>query len=416
MQIHKMDPDTELDDHPRRRYATTNFSTDDILVAAIIFLIFCLICLLVWMGSPHLAPRFAVQQQQRNQERREMVFEFMGDDIGVDWMAIVPPGGDMAYDAHEPKRGDIRDRLYDEVEIEENQARQDAGETELDATERLRTAVEEHFREMTQHADDGQNVHDHAVVKGHALKYRRMLELRIKDSEHKEFVNRLVSQGYKIKDIRGMETDQAFREINAYAKTHVLNTERLQRITTVLEEIGRGATSVSLTGRPVKDIWVLTLIWKRIHHRDNEKNKDDMCNILMDQLYDAATGNEGGLLGIIGTGTVCIGGRVGRMMSVLTRMDADEALAKPELDMKELTNEASSKSAQIIKKITEENPSLAILYATLPNELSARQKRDVERFEGKIKKRIDETLRADYKDLLSVHELDRLISNMQSGV
>lgn len=382
----------------------SSFSGDDLLVAAVIFLVFCIICLVVWVGSPVRAQQFAAQRQEQAVRRHVVV---LNGDILLDTdEEIETPRGNGV--------GDIRERIHDEVEEEEQQARQDAGEPELDATERIRTAVEEHFREMTAHANDGQNVHDQVIVKNHALKYRRMLELRIKDKEHKEFVARLIAQGYKVRDIRGMETDQAFREIRAHAKQYVTDTERLQRINTVLDGIGRGDTSVSLTGRPVKDIWVLTLIWKRIHHRDNETNAEDMRGILMDQLFDAAS-ETGGLLDL-GTGTVCIGGRIGRMMSVLTRMDADEVLAKPELDVKELTNEASSKCAQLVKKITEENPTLAVLYAKLPEELNAKQKLDVGRFEEKIRKRIEENLRADYKDLLSEREMNKLIATMQAGI
>lgn len=397
----------------RRQRISYNFSSDDMLAAVIIVLIFCIIVLLVWAGSPVLAPYFARQQEQEREHnlvRNGIIFRF--DDAFLNELVEVDPD----HDRDARGIGDIRERLHDEVEVEEHQARQDAGEPEPDAGERLQNAVEEHFREMTRHANDTQNVHDQVIVKAHSLKYRRLLELRIKDPEHKEFVARMISQGYKVRDIRGMETDQAFREIQAHAKANVTDTERLQRITTVLEGIGRGDTSVSLTGRPVKDIWVLTLIWKRIHHTDNTKTADDMCGILMDQLYDGATGDAGGILGLVGAGTVCIGGRIGRIMSVLTRMDADEVLAKPELDVKELTNEASAKCPRLIKEIMDENPTQAMLYAKQPNELNPRQQAEVERFERKIKERIDESLRADYKNLLSEHELTKLITTMQAGI
>lgn len=388
----------------RQSVLSKPISGDDLLIAAVIFLVFCIICLFIWISSPHLAPRMAARQQRRL-EGQQFIW-FMDDDIPEE--LEVTRG-----------RGDIRERLYDDVEAEEAQARQDAGEVEpeavLDTAERLKVAVEEHFQGMTAHADDGQNVHDQVIVKAHAIKYRRMLELRVKDPEHKEFVKRLVSQGYKAKDVREMETTQAFQEISAYVKDHVTDEGKRRRINTVLEEISRGATSISLTGRPVKDIWVLTLVWKRIHHQANESNMVDMRDILIDQLNDAAT-EARDLFHLGGVSTVCVGGRIGRIMSVLTRMDADQVLSKPEMDSKELTNEASMKCAQLIKGILEENPALAELYAKLTEDLNREQRREVEQFEERMRTRIDETLREDYGDLLSTRELDRLIQNMQAGV
>jgi len=347
-------------------------NADGYVVAVIIVLLFILIVALIYTLAPYLAIRRpdAVRVQRFNYPEQRT-------------------------------DGGVRRHLQEENINEEN-----VGEV-IDAV------IDEYYGERERHDNDPQNVHEPVIVKCHSAKYKRMLELRVNDPEHMAFIRGLIIEGHNRDQVRNMEIMEADREIRQHAMT--LPEEKRVPIMQVLDTIGHGSTTVSLTGHPVKDIWVLTLVWKRIHHPSNAKNHEEMKEVLMDQLRDASHPDGYAPEGEVAS-SVCINGRIGRILSVLTRLDSDEVLSEPELDLKELRNIAMFKCANILKHRLKEEPEMAALYVKLRDQLSKYELNDVEKFESQIRDEIDSTLRAEYQRLLSEWDLDILIRDGQAGI
>lgn len=285
--------------------------------------------------------------------------------------------------------------------------------TEETVSEVIDAVIDEYYGERERHDNDGQNVHEPVIVKCLSAKYKRMLELRVNDPDRKAFERSLIAEGYDRNQVRNMEISKADQEIRQHVAT--LPKERAEAITRVLDVISCGNTTVSLTGHPVKDIWVLTLVWGRIHHPSNAKNFAEMRDVLMDQLCDASHA-DGYVPQTETTGAVCINGRIGRILSVLTLLDSDPVLAKPELDFKELRNLALSKCANLLKQRLKEEPEMAPLFAALRETLSEDEIHDVEKFEARLRSEIEQTIQQEYSRLLSARELEALIRDAQSAL
>jgi hypothetical protein len=349
-------------------------NADGFVVAIIIVLLFILIVALMYTLAPYLAIA-----------RPEMV---RARHIVLD------------YPDHHPNGG-LRRHLQEENINEEN-----VGEV-------IDVVIDEYYGERERHDNDPQNVHEPVIVKCHSAKYKRMLELRINDAEHMAFIRGLIIEGHNRDQVRNMEIMEADREIRQHAAS--LPEEKRVPVLQVLDTIGHGSTTVSLTGHPVKDIWVLTLVWKRIHHPSNVKNHEEMKAVLMDQLCDASHPEGYAPEGEVAS-SVCINGRIGRILSVLTRLDSDEVLSEPELDLKELRNIAMFKCAGILKQRLKDEPEMAVLYVKLRDQLSKYELADVEKFEAQIRDEIDDTLRQEYQKLLSEWDLDNLVKEAQAGI
>lgn len=346
-------------------------NADGFVVAIIIVLLFILIVALMYT----LAPYFAIARPEVARGR-PIVLNY-------------------------PDTRGLRTHLQEENINEEN------------VSEVIDAVIDEYYGERERHDNDPQNVHEPVIVKCHSAKYKRMLELRINDAEHMAFIRGLIIEGHDRNQVRNMEIMEADREIRQHAMS--LPDEKRIPVIQVLDTIGHGSTTVSLTGHPVKDIWVLTLVWKRIHHPSNIKNHEEMKAVLMDQLCDASHPEGYAPEGEVAS-SVCINGRIGRILSVLTRLDSDEVLSEPELDLKELRNIALFKCAGILKQHLKDEPEMAILFVKLRDQLSKYELADVEKFESQIRDDIENTLRQEYQKLLSPWDLDTLIRDAHAGI
>lgn len=123
---------------------------------------------------------------------------------------------------------------------------------------------------------------------------------------------------------------------------------------------------------------LLESVWRRIHSKQNEKNRSKMIESLETQLNECA---------VTDTSTVCVAGRCGHVISSLALLDADQTigiLKTKEVLRNELLNDAArivenytgSKSAYDKKTIDDynnnvETPDVDRLKKTMINEISA---------------------------------------------
>lgn len=360
-----------IHDNPRyqRPFRELSPDADSFVIAVVIILVFILIVSLIYTVAPH--------------------------------VTIARPERVQIYMDRPAAEGGVRRHLQDE------------NITEANVGEVIDAVIDEYYGERERHDNDPQNVHEPVIVKCHSAKYKRMLELRVNDPEHMAFIRGLIANGHDRDQVRNMEIMEADREI----RQHVMTLPETKRgpIIQVLDTIGHGSTTVSLTGHPVKDIWVLTLVWKRIHHPSNAKNHEEMKAVLMDQLHDASHPEGYAPEGEVAT-AVCINGRIGRILSVLTSLDSDKVLSEPELDLKELRNIAMFKCANILKQRLKEEPEMAVLYVKLRDQMSKYELNDIEKFESQIREEIDSALRQEYNKLLSSWDLDTLVRDAQACI
>jgi len=123
-----------------------------------------------------------------------------------------------------------------------------------------------------------------------------------------------------------------------------------------------------------------------------------------------------------GTGTivrtVCINGRVGRILSTFTLLDADSILSSPEMDDKELFNEAYVKANKVLEIAldTHDNPVIRDLYSKPEDTLNMQEQLIVNRFRERAKSEIAKTLKADYENLIDEKSLYTIINNSVSVI
>jgi hypothetical protein len=322
---------------------------------------------------------------------------------------------------------------------------------------RAEETPEEFFQEMNDHNDDGQNVHNAQIRKAITDRLLRIIEL---------------NGGYReMYEVGGLElsNDQYFqakfnqteREIRERSKQYhdglVLREEinreeadlRNQKIDMVLKKIEHGYDILMTDHKTYKENFILVNVWDRINHRDNFAHREQLQIALIDQLVDSVEERQAPVAAIeefintvLGTNhqpegleqthmTVCINGRVSRVLSSLVLLDADEQIATPEKDEKEYMNEALYKAARLVDrelelyevKLPEYNNSPDVkktmreLYEE-PDEdkLSQREQLVVKNFETHLREVMSEEIHKDYDGVLSPDQVAGIIEKAHAGI
>jgi len=163
---------------------------------------------------------------------------------------------------------------------------------------------------------DGQNVHDSAIVSDVKEQYDKLIRYNVKypnlgrDLSYEDAKKQLLDMDYGIYS--------ALERIEKnYAIPSILSTE--------------------------KELFMN--VWYRINSPDNAANKDELKQSLISQLRDFTSNDN----------IVCQDGRVTRLMSTFTKLDADDDLGI--LKNKEIIrNEIFHEASQVVKKVLDKLP------------------------------------------------------------
>jgi hypothetical protein len=166
---------------------------------------------------------------------------------------------------------------------------------------------------------DSQNVHDSALNNDLAFQFRKLR--RYNDAEDIQA---------SIENFKSRSTDK----------------NKNKRVTQALNVIKSNAAETSLIGGT--EYQLLDSVYKRMHSRDNQENREKMLEALEDQLDECVTGE---------TSTVCVAGRCGHVLSSLALLDKDPDLGI--LKTKEvLRNELLNDAAKIVERYTGEKSTI----------------------------------------------------------
>lgn len=276
---------------------------------------------------------------------------------------------------------------------------------------------EEYFTKLESHANDSQNTHDSTILSSLTMKYKRLKELY----DNKEYSNEILKAGITEEELNNAKIDEIIFQIKKLSKEYYNNEEKQNKINNILDEISKNNTITSISEEkiPVYEKYILLLVWTRIHHKDNEENMKKMEIMLLDQLIDCYESIKINI-GIINVMTpehsVCINGRVGRIISSLTLLDNDKILSDPEKDEKEIANLAYSKAYKILTTELKKNKRIDELYNTNHDKLSDDEFDEVIEFENKIKLKIERELTNEYKNYISSQKLKNIIEKAKQGI
>ena len=294
-----------------------------------------------------------------------------------------------------------------------------------------RKRPKKYFNDLEDHSNDPQNAHDHQVIISLKEKYQRLTELH-KDGPE---IDELKKAGLSDMEIREAKIMDSINEIYQYALKK-LNNDDKKKIEEVLTEISKGYTITSLDNNGVKESWILTLIWERINHPENEKNRENMKEALLYQLIDCIQTTQemfGDIIQIItplgdAPHVVCINGRIARLISSLSLLDEDPILNKPELDEKEISNLAYMKAYSILQKNLKrkvpknrgfqrlEGKIMEEIYIKDPDKLEDDEKKLLKHFESHVKKEITHSLKKEYQEIVSSKLLNEIIEKSLMGI
>ena len=310
--------------------------------------------------------------------------------------------------------------------------------------------VEEFFQDINDHNDDGQNVHNPQIRKSLTDRLLRVIEL-----------NGGIHETY---EVGGLELPheqyiqakftQADREIRERSRQYhdglvlrgVINrdeaTLRHDKIDMVLKKLSHGYDLVMKDGKSYKENFILVHVWDRINHKDNFAHRDELQISLLDNLIDAVEERQAPVAAIeefinnvLGTThevdglerthmTVCINGRVARVLTALVLLDADEKVSMPEKDEKEYMNEAMHKAAQIIEnelntyevKLPEGSDIRAIYNEPDVDKLSQRERLVLQTFHNHLKETFSAEFHRDYDGVLTPEQVTHIIEQANMGI
>ena len=118
--------------------------------------------------------------------------------------------------------------------------------------------------------------------------------------------------------------------------------------------------------------------------------------------------------------TVCANGRCGRVINSLTLMDANDTISKPIKTREIMKNEIFSKSYAILHTELMKAPTdVAKAYngATPESEIDEELQSRVEHFQERVKEKIANTIREDYRDSsIDPQTLDNFIRDAHAGI
>ena len=143
--------------------------------------------------------------------------------------------------------------------------------------------------------NDSQNVHDSSLQKTFQKSIEQLKKL------HK-YNNKAIPQKDTIAQVRDYILNGGFEQ------------ERTQKALSTLDTIEGVNSNISAVG--LKESEILTLVWNRIYHNENMNNRENIKEILVQQLEDAAVPSPDG-----GYSSVCASGRATRMVSALDNVD-----------------------------------------------------------------------------------------------
>lgn len=299
------------------------------------------------------------------------------------------------------------------------------------------TEPQSYFEKIQTHDDDSQNVHNSQVITDLTKKYQKLVELYENDQTQ---TKELTEAGLSLEEIQNVRVQETILQIENCANKHFKpdviegNDEKLKNVKRFLEDMNKGysITSLSPHEMPIKENWILTLVWQRIHNQDNQKNVELMEIALLDQLIDCVQKDNDALNMIMqflfneiqdedepenmneNKSLVCINGRVARVISSLSLLDNDPVLFEPIRDEKELANMAYSKASSILQEELKVQNMEKIYIST--EKRSKEEQEKLEKFEKHVKDQIERTLLADYKDVISESKLKEIIEKSKAGV
>jgi len=303
---------------------------------------------------------------------------------------------------------------------------------------------EEFFENIQQHGDDSQNVHDPLIRKEMTNKLMKMIEYNTKRygslDQRAQEVSMTPDQFTMSKMIN--TTHEIKRKSIAYYNSQLLGLTdpdaivekrretdiNLHKIGIVLDKVSGGYPIGMSDEQVYREDFILNNVWDRINDEDNTQHRDQLQIALIDNIVDCAYKMDINNLDpqfaqvvqlIMGDAytTHCINGRVARFITSLILLDADPIITKPEMDAKEIANEAYTKAYNILnKELDNQTEEVQTWFGTKETELTPEQLQIVKDLENHIKGRIADVLRADYKDILDGPTLDGIIGKAQSGV
>lgn len=334
--------------------------------------------------------------------------------------------------------------IVQEIDNELNQLNEEIRLQNEHEPEPVANNPEEFFENIQQHGNDSQNVHDPLIRKEMTAKLLKIIDYNTKRHESLEKRAQVVGltpdQFTMSKMIN--TTHEIKRKSIAYFNTQILGltdpdaiVEKRRETDIKLHKIGIVLDKVSL-GYPIgmsdeqyyREDFILNNVWDRINDDDNAAHKEQLQIALIDNIVDCAYKMDINMLDpqfaqvvqlIMGDAyTVhCINGRVARFITSLILLDVDPVIAKPEMDAKEIANEAYTKAYAILnKELDEQTDEVQTWFNTKETELTPEQLQIVKDLENHIKGRIADVIRNDYKDILDGPELDTIINKAQSGV
>jgi len=330
------------------------------------------------------------------------------------------------------------------IEIREIRQRRRIQDSVIEITDEPtvnRNHRKEYYAGLEKHEDAPQNAHDKQVNIYLRKKYKRLIELlsaeKLPDMPELD-----------VEELEQLRIEQTFMEIRGKAEEYINSKDYLQesakrieikKVNMALDQILKAytITSISEDLKPVKETVVLTNVWRRIHQPANVKNYLELEVAVIDALLDSVERKSpfvnalGDLFMLMAQpqqlqmqtefsrnySTVCINGRVSRILTALTLLDADEQLAAPVMDMSELKNEAYMKSSRIVDELFEtKSKEFREFYNKNSDDLTTEQEWQIQEFEKDAKEKIKTELTKDYKHLVSQSELTEIIKNAQAGV
>lgn len=310
--------------------------------------------------------------------------------------------------------------------------------------------VEEFFQDINNHNDDGQNVHNPQIRKSLTDRLLRIIELNGGMHETYEVGGLELPHEQYIQ----AKFTQADREIRERSRQYhdglvlrgVINREeanlRNDKIDMVLKKLSHGYDLVMKDNKSYKENFILVQVWDRINHKDNFAHRDALQIALIDNLIDSVEERQAPVAAIeefinnvLGTNhepdglerthmTVCINGRVARVLTSLVLLDADEKVAAPEKDEKEYMNEAMHKAAQIIEnelntyevKLPEGSDIRAIYTEPDIDKLSQREQLVLQTFHNHLKETFSDKFHKDYDEVLPPEQVAHIIEQAQMGI
>lgn len=259
--------------------------------------------------------------------------------------------------------------------------------------------AQEQFYEPKNVRSDPQNVHETQVSNDLQKIYNHILyENNKEDMITGGIDNR---QGVTIESIREAINSRNFSD----------ESER-RRALSVLETMSKGGEVTKLNDNERN---ILLNVWKRIHSSDNDHQRANLQESLIDSLSSGMEKNYFGDYAM-----VCANGRCARVINSLTLLDANKDISKPPVTKEIMKNEIFSKSYRILEDQLKKAPvDVAKAYngLTPESQIDEDLNKRVEEFTKNVKDKIEKQIRSDYKSSSASSEtIENLIKDAQSGV